>query len=120
MDKEKIGILISESSTLFGFYGDSFDSKRAVEIVDEIYVEFLKLEKENACLKDRLKHEVEMIESAANDEIKKLEKENARLRNALEIILKTKNHNSFHSNWITYNTSFLRNIAREALRIINE
>jgi predicted nuclease with TOPRIM domain len=83
MDREKIGILIGEASTLFGFYGDSFDSKRAKEIIDEIYVEFLKLEEENASLKDRLTHEVEMIESAANDELIKLNEENARLRETL-------------------------------------
>jgi regulator of replication initiation timing len=52
--------------------------------IDECVDEINKLEKENASLKDRLTHEVEMIEGAANDEIKKLKEENARLREALE------------------------------------
>jgi regulator of replication initiation timing len=50
--------------------------------IDEWVDEINKLKNENACLKDRLTHEVEMIESAANDEIKKLNEENARLREA--------------------------------------
>jgi hypothetical protein len=47
VNKEKIGILIGEASTLFGFYGDSFDSKRAKEITDEISNEFAELEGQN-------------------------------------------------------------------------
>jgi hypothetical protein len=49
--------------------------------ISGLYIDSLK--KENAILKDRLKHEVEMIESAANDEIKKLKEENLLLRKQL-------------------------------------
>ncbi|MEY3879377.1 MAG: hypothetical protein RIQ94_172 [Pseudomonadota bacterium] len=56
MDREKIGILIGEASTLFGFYGDSFDSKRAKEITDEISNEFADLEKKYTNLKKMLTH----------------------------------------------------------------
>jgi hypothetical protein len=59
MDREKIGILIGEASTLFGFYGDSFDSKRAIEIVDEINSEFNKLKGQN-------KKSIEVLDYYAN------------------------------------------------------
>jgi regulator of replication initiation timing len=52
--------------------------------IDEWADEINNLKNENASLRDRLTHEVEMIEGAASDEIKKLKEENAHLREALE------------------------------------
>jgi len=56
--------------------GGKFSAKQgfiaAYELRDD---EITKLKKENTLLKDRLDHEVKMIDSAANDEITKLKEE---------------------------------------------
>jgi hypothetical protein len=52
----------------------------------------------------------------ALEEYIKLQEREKKFREALESILKTEDHNSYDSKWITYNTSFLRSIARKALK----